>query len=740
MPEGTIDRLSIEIASSANSAANDINELVGSLKNLQGSVGDGAQKLEQLASSMKTLQSASTGIRLGSLATAIESIANAVNQLPADTAARLAGLSSLNSISNVKVSSTIGKTISSVAVAISELPEGAVGKLAGLTSALRPLEALNGLKLGQLSKLPTILKEFSGLDISNLAAQMTQLNSALGPLSENVLRLSTAYGDMPRSMRSAAVAARSVASANDNLTRATSSLNTATSHTSRTLGSLVSNMKASVAGFTAAWYVLKRTIGAVVNEVNTYIENMNLFDAAMGQYSLSAREYGNEIQNLMGIDFGEWARNQGVFMTLATGMGVTADKAAIMSEQLTQLGYDISSFYNLDVKEAMLKLQSGLAGELEPLRRIGWDLSNARMNVELAKMGIDANAQSMTQAEKVALRYQMIMEQVTITHGDMARTLASPANQIRVLRAQVTLAARAIGNLFIPALNAILPVAIGVVKAVRLVAQSIASLFGIDATFEVDYSTLDTSGIATGVEDTADALDDAGSAAEEATQKVKEYQNTVLGFDELNKLNATPEYDDGTSSGTGGTGSDDGNGVGADFGLPTYDFLEGLNNEITRLSDLIAERLFGALKKIAPVVAGVGAGFALWKLAPALSKSLARLSVLLGQAAAKAGVLATNLTTASKVRLGKVMGNLSTQLAKVGAALGAVSAFLGSPALLIPWAAGIGLVVGHFANLAINSENFRRGVKAITDFFNGWPDVINKIKDKIGEIDRKSVV
>lgn len=115
---------------------------------------------------------------------------------------------------------------------------------------------------------------------------------------------------------------------------------------------------------------------------------MNLFSVAMGKYAESARNYAQEVANVMGIDPGSWMRYQGIFQTLATGFGVAGDRAAVMSQQLTQLGYDISSFYNIDVEAAMLKLQSGLSGELEPLRRIGYDLSQARLEAEALSLGI----------------------------------------------------------------------------------------------------------------------------------------------------------------------------------------------------------------------------------------------------------------------------------------------------------------------------------------------------------------
>ena len=91
----------------------------------------------------------------------------------------------------------------------------------------------------------------------------------------------------------------------------------------------------------------------------------------MGKYADEAQNYAEKVGDLMGIDPGEWMRNQGIFMTLATGFGVAGDRAYTMSQQLTQLGYDLSSFFNIGFEESMQKLQSGLSGELEPLRRLG---------------------------------------------------------------------------------------------------------------------------------------------------------------------------------------------------------------------------------------------------------------------------------------------------------------------------------------------------------------------------------
>lgn len=312
---------------------------------------------------------------------------------------------------------------------------------------------------------------------------------------------------------------------------------------------------------------LGKAIYSAVKKSSDYIENVNLFTVSMGRYAAEAKAYAEKVSEVMGIDPGEWMRHQGIFQTLATGFGVAGDKAAIMSKNLTQLGYDISSFYNLSTEDAMEKLQSGLAGELEPLRRIGYDLSQAKLQATALELGIDKSISSMTQAEKSMLRYHAIMTQVTTVQGDMARTLDAPANQIRILKAQFEMLTRSIGNVFIPILNKILPYLIAVTKILREMVSTIADLVGFEMP-EVDYSGVDT--MATGAEETSEALDN-------ATESAKELKSYMMGFDELNVINPN----EGSSS----SGDES---VGAfDIELPEYDFLGSATN--SRIDGIISK-------------------------------------------------------------------------------------------------------------------------------------------------------
>lgn len=668
MADGSIDSLSIEISSTTDRAVNSLTALVNKLGNLETKLGTTCPKLISFNHTINLLNSALSKVNL----------------------------SGLKDLSGVKVSSTLSKNLKGIADALEMIPAGSVAKLRNISTAFSGLKGVSLSKstVNNLQQLPVVFKEYEKLNMSALATQIGDLNRKIAPLAINISRLASAYKSLPRSMQTAGTAARSVAASNRYLSESNKALEKSNSRLGTSIGSVTSRFGLwarsattgllSFAGFTGVF-------DATIGNVNSYIENMNLFEASMGKYTQAATEYGMKIQDALGIDFGEWARNQGVFQTLMTGMGETADRAAIMSQQMTQLGYDIASFYNLDVDTAMLKIQSGIAGELEPLRRLGWDLSNARMQLEATKLGIDKSVQSMTQAEKVGLRYHLIMTQVTQTHGDMARTIMSPANQLRVLKSQIVLAARAIGNLFIPMLNAVLPYVIAFTKAIRFCAESIASIFGWDLKFEVDYSTLDTSGISTGGTDAlADSLDNADKSAKKAKKSAQEYKNTVMGFDELNKLNDTPENNSGSGSGTGGAGA---GGGGLDIPLEQYDFLAGLKDNLSAMTDEMAQ----GMVKLLPYIGAVASGLAAWKIASSLG---AQGKKLFGIVMTVAGAVLFVTEAFDAWNNGVDFSNVIGMIAGISAVIGGF-ALMGQPflAALAAIVGGVAMVVIAFKDM-----------------------------------------
>ena len=460
------------------------------------------------------------------------------------------------------------KKLKKVLEAINGLSVNVKG-LSELTNALKDMSEFD---ISNLKKLPNALKKLSEVDIASLVPQIQALADAMKPLSQVMRDIAVGYAVLPKNIRAYVNAAKSAQSATQKKLLTFAQLYIKLR--------LIFNVFRTAANAVFEW----------VDAANTYIEDMNLFSVAMGKYAESARDYAQEVANVMGIDPGAWMRYQGVFQTLATGFGVAGDRAAVMSQQLTQLGYDISSFYNIDVENAMLKLQSGLSGELEPLRRIGYDLSQARLEAEALSLGIEKNFSDMTQAEKAYLRYYAILTQVTQAQGDMSRTLDAPSNQLRILKEQATQAARALGEIFIPALNAILPYAIAVMHVIRDLASEIAAAFGFEMP-KVDYSDLSTSvtitdNLSDGMEDVADGIDHANTSA-------KKFSRTLAGFDQLNIIGSV------SGGGAGGGGANiDTSGGGLDWNklpLPTYDFI---GDSVSERVAAIEEKIKGAIPTI----------------------------------------------------------------------------------------------------------------------------------------------
>jgi hypothetical protein len=412
-----------------------------------------------------------------------------------------------------------------------------------------------------IDKLTASLKNLRGV-FANFRTPLGKTTTGLGTVNEKAKKLNTTFKKTKNTVKGAGGAFDKA-------------------------GGSLKAMATKVAIVTYAIMRMTRVVGGWIKQSNAYVENLNLFTATMGEYAGEALRYAEQVGEVMGIDPSDWIRSQGIFNTLITGFGVSADKAAEMSKNLTQLTYDISSFYNIATSNASLKLESGIAGELEPLRRLGWDLSQAALTAVALENGITKAYTSMTQGEKSMLRYVAIMEQVTVVQGDMARTLHAPANQLRILGAQARMASRSLGNIFIPALNAILPYAIAFLKIIRKVSDAIANLFGFSLP-EIDYS-----GISSPATDIAGGLDDIEDGASGAAKAMKELKNATLGFDELNVISPPVE----PSGGGGGSLDDIGDGGFGNLDVTGYDFLgDAASGRVDEITGKMIEDL-GKLKE-----------------------------------------------------------------------------------------------------------------------------------------------
>ena len=561
-----IQGLEFQIVNDSTQAVAGLQNLINTLNRLKTATNGGATGLSKTAQGIRELSNSLKGLNSGDASQKITRLTNA--------------LTALSQVGNVKISSSIANQLTAINTALAGLKWTDGDKLTSLANGLRPLSELGKANMttfiNQLSKLPKVIEDLEAADIDKFTQQMTALAAAMKPFADEMQKVSNGFSAFPSKIQK--------------LITSTEKYNASARKATSTTGQFTSGLKAlNVAAVAITFRKIGHFIAQAVTESNKYQEDLNLFTVALGQYADEAKEYAEKVSDVMGIDPAQWLRNQGVFNTLLTGFGDTAERAQLMSQNLTQLGYDISSFFNVSIEDAMQKLQSGISGELEPLRRLGYDLSQARLEQTALNLGIKESVANMTQAEKAELRYYTIMTQVTTAQGDMARTLEAPANQLRILQAQLTQAARAIGNIFIPALNAILPYAIAVVQVIREIANALANLAGFKLT-EVDYSGVNSAAVGAG--SLADNLDDAAGAA----KKLKQY---TAGFDELNVF--APNTGSGSGAGAGGAG-------GFDFDLPTYDFLgDAVQTRIGEIKKMIEDTLAEITTIVSGFMLAVGA-------------------------------------------------------------------------------------------------------------------------------------
>lgn len=561
-----IQGLEFQIVNDSTQAVAGLQNLINTLNRLKTATNGGATGLSKTAQGIRELSNSLKGLNSGDASQKITRLTNA--------------LTALSQVGNVKISSSIANQLTAINTALAGLKWTDGDKLTSLANGLRPLSELGKANMttfiNQLSKLPKVIEDLEAADIDKFTQQMTALAAAMKPFADEMQKVSNGFSAFPSKIQK--------------LITSTEKYNASARNATATTGKFTSGLKAlNVAAVAITFRKIGHFIAQAVTESNKYQEDLNLFTVALGQYAAEAQNYAEKVSDVMGIDPAQWLRNQGVFNTLLTGFGDTAERAQLMSQNLTQLGYDLSSYANIPIEEAMLKLQSGISGELEPLRRLGYDLSQARLKQTALNLGIKESVANMTQAEKAELRYYAIMTQVTTAQGDMARTLEAPANQLRILQAQLTQAARAIGNIFIPALNAILPYAIAVVQVIREIANALANLAGFKLT-EVDYSGVNSAAVGAG--SLADNLDDAAGAA----KKLKQY---TAGFDELNVF--APNTGSGSGAGAGGAG-------GFDFDLPTYDFLgDAVQTRIGEIKKMIEDTLAEITTIVSGFMLAVGA-------------------------------------------------------------------------------------------------------------------------------------
>lgn len=663
MADVDITSLSVEISAESQGAELNIDKLATAISNLRtkGSVGKVCTSLDKLSSSISALKQASAGI------SGLDKVTNFLN-----------GISSVNTTAGVRGVNSVVNAIKKIPNAVSALNGvdfySMSGSITQLTNALAPLSILDisGLKsLGSafnaIGTVPDLTDKLKAADLDSFADSCQKISTALTPLASQLDKVGNAFAKLPPQLSKVVTQANRVTAANERQKKSYMSLSNQLNGFIRSAAKLVS-LKA-----------IATYLGNAAEKFNSYYEAANLFGVSMKGLTGEASTFINKMETLLGIDPTEAMNNMATIQGLTTSFGMASDKAYVLSKNLTQLGYDLASLKNIPVAESFTKIQAAISGELEPIRRLGVDISNARLQQELLNLGYSQSVSTLSQADKAVLRYIAIMKQTTDAQGDFARTLSSPANMIRILQAQLNSLARAVGSLLYPALKSILPPLIAAVELVKELVTGIASMMGVKVEFPDFSSASDAVGGVT------DAMDNTTKATGKAA---KAFKNYIMGFDELNVI----QKDNGSSGGSGSGAGAAGNILG-DVDLSGYDMFK---NYVGSSVDEIKAKL----EKLLPLISGIAAGFATW----AISNSV--------------------LTALEKIK-------------GEGSLIEAVLKLWKNP--IMAAAVAVGIIVARFVSLYQNSEKFRKGLErvrtlvylAAEGFKQGWN--ISLTDGKLGE-------
>ena len=327
--------------------------------------------------------------------------------------------------------------------------------------------------------------------------------------------------------------------------------------------------------------IIKATASSI-NAAMNFIEDENLFQVSMGKWADATRDWSNEVQNSVGVSAAWLRKYSGVMTNMTASMGLAQDQAVKLGKGIALLSNDIASFYNISAESAFEKIQSAMAGMPRPLQELGIMVRDSEVKQVAYANGIARTGDELNTTQKAMATYLAILQRTSNAQGDLARTVNSPANQFRMLKTSIKDLAVAIGTMFQPLLQVVLPVLNAIVIATTRAFQAIAKLFGIE---------FDASAYADGFSDISAGVESVGDAADDSSGSVKKLAKQLAAFDEMNTLNKD------TSSG-GGSG---GGGGGGNIDLPTIDWdklYSGGFDKVTNKALEMADKIYKAFEKL----------------------------------------------------------------------------------------------------------------------------------------------
>lgn len=569
---------------------------------------------------------------IGNLQSKLQGLGDTLNSLNGASISNFASGMSHLATSLRSVSSIDTRTFSKIATNMEKLGNLDTARLVSSASALKSMAT-------ELSGFANISKRSA--EITQLTASISKLGSkSAGYAAENIKNLGSALKEVMTTLSNAPRVSNNIiqmTNALANLSQqgskvgsASRSLVTGFSNTTKSIKrtrSGFSGLASTIGKFYATYWLVMRAVGklgSTVDLASQLTEVQNVVDTTFGDMASKVDDFTKTSIQDFGMSELTVKQISSRFQALGTSVGITSqqvangtaltnkalmsqnntlykttDSMADMSLNLTKLAGDMASFYDVDQADVAKSLQSIFTGTIAPLRRYGLDLTQATLSEWAMKNGLDANIKSMTQAEKVLLKYNYVMANTQAAQGDFAKTANTWANSVRVLKQEFQAWGSIIGSVIINALKpfvqALNKVMLKVISFTRTVADALGAIFGWTIEISGRGATAD------GMEDIADGVGDIGDNADSSNKKAQKLKKTLLSIDEIHALDDNSDSGSGGGSGSGGSGGG-GAGSGVDSSLKKTDgLLEKYKSSIKDLYSLgkyIGDALASAMESI----------------------------------------------------------------------------------------------------------------------------------------------
>lgn len=545
-----LDSLEVKITGTATKAINSVDKLIN--------------QLTRLSTSLATVN----GSSLSSLATGVSQLGSAMQNMNAGTAdfTRLAkNITKIGSVDSVALTNTATslQAVTKAVASISAIPQNAtqvtefaksLGKLGSksIENAVVNIpklgNALNGL-MTTLSRAP------------NVSQNVIQMTNALANLASQGSKVGTSSNSLQKSLYGVSTSARTATKNSWSLASAIGKFYATYFMVIRGSKKLIEAIK-STTDYIEAFNYQAVAFGKIGSEwdkdyekygydnATAYAESFqNRVNDTLGKLSgLKVNVQGGLLEESgaknLGLNIQEITQYASQLASVTNSLGQTGEATTAITKSMTMLAGDISSLFNVDYSTVAQNLQSGLIGQSRALYKYGIDITNATLATYAYNLGISKSVSEMTQMEKQQLRVLAILDQSKVSWGDLANTINSPSNMLRQFSNNMKEVGMVAGQLFIPILSKVMPVVNGVTIAIKRLLVNLASLMGV----KIDFESFGQSGY----KDTSDGLEDISDGYQDVADSAKKATLSLMGFDEINKL-----QDDTSSSksSSGGGGS-----------------------------------------------------------------------------------------------------------------------------------------------------------------------------------------